>query len=173
MIDTIYSDPNFLQHHGVKGMKWGVRRYQNADGSLTDKGKKLVAEEYRKRTIEGAKDLNKNWEKMNVRAYNKAAQYMNNGGIEKFNKQQEKKYGKDFAKRDGYVDDYLEKFDALVSKNLDRSLYRFYTTNKHWQEAQALVDEYNMVEWDDAAQKNAEALAYYIEPQKNNTEVLK
>ena len=31
---------NYLIHHGVKGMKWGVRRYQNPDGSLTDKGKK-------------------------------------------------------------------------------------------------------------------------------------
>lgn len=29
-----------LMHHGVKGMKWGVRRYQNKDGSLTSKGKK-------------------------------------------------------------------------------------------------------------------------------------
>lgn len=29
-----------LAHHGIKGMKWGVRRYQNADGSLTEAGKK-------------------------------------------------------------------------------------------------------------------------------------
>lgn len=29
-----------LYHWGVKGMKWGVRRYQNKDGSLTDAGKK-------------------------------------------------------------------------------------------------------------------------------------
>lgn len=28
-----------LYHHGVKGQKWGVRRYQNADGSLTAKGR--------------------------------------------------------------------------------------------------------------------------------------
>ena len=29
-----------LIHHGIKGMKWGVRRYQNTDGSLTAAGKK-------------------------------------------------------------------------------------------------------------------------------------
>ena len=31
-----------LYHHGIKGMKWGIRRYQNADGSLTPAGKKRL-----------------------------------------------------------------------------------------------------------------------------------
>ncbi len=29
-----------LSHHGIKGMRWGVRRFQNKDGSLTPQGKK-------------------------------------------------------------------------------------------------------------------------------------
>lgn len=34
------ANQNELQHHGIPGMKWGVRRYQNKDGSLTAAGKK-------------------------------------------------------------------------------------------------------------------------------------
>lgn len=35
----MYYETDYLSHHGVKGQKWGVRRYQNKDGSLTPEGK--------------------------------------------------------------------------------------------------------------------------------------
>lgn len=30
---------NYIEHHGIKGQRWGVRRYQNLDGTLTDAGR--------------------------------------------------------------------------------------------------------------------------------------
>lgn len=39
---------NELTHWGIKGMRWGVRRYQNKDGTLTTAGKKRYAKEMAK-----------------------------------------------------------------------------------------------------------------------------
>lgn len=46
-----------LYHHGVKGQKWGVRRYQNKDGSLTPAGKKrkrILTDDRKKSIKKGA-----------------------------------------------------------------------------------------------------------------------
>ena len=51
---------NEIKHHGIKGQKWGVRRYRNRDGSLTPAGRKRYsdsapAHEHHKRVYDGKK----------------------------------------------------------------------------------------------------------------------
>ena len=75
---------DYLEHHGILGQKWGVRRFQNKDGSLTAVGKRRIyaqgadggyesrGNRY-KRSIQGAKyerDLVKNQKKLD-KAYSK------------------------------------------------------------------------------------------------------
>lgn len=43
VIPIYYAISNELYHHGIKGQKWGVRRFQNPDGTRTSAGKKREA----------------------------------------------------------------------------------------------------------------------------------
>lgn len=65
-----YYNYNELYHHGIRGMKWGVRRYQNSDGSLTPAGKKRYTGD--KGELNRAKDNYKLANKEYSRAFNKA-----------------------------------------------------------------------------------------------------
>ena len=50
---------NYLAHHGIKGQKWGVRRFQNPDGTLTDEGRKRYLNSDGSLTKKGEKQYEK------------------------------------------------------------------------------------------------------------------
>ena len=169
-----YSDEE-LAHHGIKGQKWGVRRfqnkdgtltkagvkrYQNSDGSLNEEGKKLISDTYANLATRASKDINEqdntgNW----VKAYNRAADRMNNGLTDQYNKDYDKKLGAK-AKGHDYGNDeeynsgmekiwskvFDEEYDAVIKDDL--------RLNKHYKQAEALVEKYGMLDWDEVAQTN-------------------
>jgi len=128
--DNLYADikPSYtdsLMHHGIKGQKWGVRRYQNSDGSYTSAGKKRRG--LSKKTINNLKEAGK--------ALGTAA--VIGGGMYLINKQ-----NKDYANIDNvdrnpekFVSENFKPFDKVVSRqDVDfikgiEDLERTYKTN--------------------------------------------
>ena len=85
----------YLIHHGIKGQKWGVRRFENEDGTLTEEGKR------RYRTFQGDdRAFEKEYSKKAVDLYNKASEEMNRGVFDTINKEYEQytTVGKDYVR---------------------------------------------------------------------------
>ena len=61
----------WLGHSGIKGQKWGVRRYQNYDGSLTEAGK----ERYGRKLVESYEKLGKEYDKNHGLNLSNSAKY--------------------------------------------------------------------------------------------------
>ena len=155
MYNNLYS--NELYHHGIKGMKQGVRRYQNKDGSLTRVGKKRVSKQYKKLAIKAANEVNttENY----LKAYNKTADKVNNGLIDKYNADYDKKLGSkakdhDFGNDEEYIKGYIKFFNETLAKTYAQVLDEAYKSNKYYQEAQSLVEKHSMETWDDLAMQN-------------------
>lgn len=56
---STYENPSMeemLEHHGIIGMKWGVRRYQNDDGTLTNAGKARYRDQVKEKLKEKLKE---------------------------------------------------------------------------------------------------------------------
>lgn len=116
-----------LEHHGIRGMKWGVRRYQNEDGSLTTAGKQRYGmgdgEGQRKTSARKMqRDVN-NLDRgfANVAAEKRAANNQFNKRLRKTLDYSEKKgYGKDFYSHRG-SDKKLNKLMNKTEKSLQKT----------------------------------------------------
>ena len=59
-----------LYHHGIKGQKWGVRRFQNKDGSLTRRQRIKAAKEYNYQSSDSYKDKSASYKRARTNIYN-------------------------------------------------------------------------------------------------------
>ena len=144
-------NPNELYHFGIKGMKWGVRRYQNKDGSLTPKGKKRVSKQYRKymnRASIAAEMMGADDE-----GYNRAVNRMNNGLTDRYNNEYDKRLGPkaknhDFLNDEVYDNGYADLFDSVIDKEVASVKLNTYKNNRSYNKAQSLAKKYNMESFD-------------------------
>lgn len=154
----IYND--YLMHHGIKGQKWGVRRYQNPDGTLTDAGKKRIKQEYVKYAKEHQDYYYKTDNNRILRAYNNAADRMNNGLVDKYNDDYDKKLGSKKAKDHDYENDseynkgMTELLNKVWSEEYMKLAYQDTVNSPAYLKGKVLAEKYKMYEWDDMAASN-------------------
>lgn len=107
-----YKDYCELYHHGIKGQKWGVRRFQNEDGTLTSAGKK-------RRTIRNVIKDNKYKKMARIDAAMKYS-YDHGIGLDRLIKPFDKKLNEIYKERSKESSVYKETFDSRYATEKKR-----------------------------------------------------
>lgn len=56
-MNDFYEYSDYLKHYGILGMRWGIRRYQNSDGTLTSEGMRRYRKQHSREIMDDAKLL--------------------------------------------------------------------------------------------------------------------
>lgn len=112
---------NYLAHYGVKGMKWGVRRYRNEDGSLTSLGKRRKSGDI---VIDKGAEVHrivpKSWLE-NEKKYSGHAY----ASYKKEDTQRYRDFAKMFGDGDNYVDMTFKAKDLIISPSRKKRVDEF------------------------------------------------
>ena len=103
----------YLVHHGILGQKWGVRRYQNPDGTLTAAGRRHIRQVEKK----DAKWARKNYDRIYKNAYKKSRSELNDYLENDLNKRVKMK-NSDGKISLTYANEYNKKLAEVMNKNV-------------------------------------------------------
>ena len=174
---------NELKHWGVLGMKWGVRRYQNPDGTLTSEGKKRYGvSSMTKSGVRLANKMDKKLYKVNkmetkvMRARSKISSKITNRYDKKINKAMKKGYSdkvsklqnkkqirlKDYNDGTKVMQKGYDEYSKIISKyrNVKLKSYNDRTFKKDQKYKRAVKNYVNQVVADLSAGRNWTILSY-------------
>lgn len=128
--------PNELYHHGIKGQRWGIRRFQNPDGTLTTAGKKrygVASMTKTKNAIDSVQNKIQNFEKLGFKDDGEPTKHsiwleksVNNKGrkatlVVAVDKDGEDDLGGDFSKTVKRLENNIGRIDDVGKKHIHDS----------------------------------------------------
>lgn len=169
-----YNDyENELYHYGTKGMKWGVRKYQNADGSLTPAGEKRYGNDPVGRAKLNVKSAKKEYNKSFNKAYNYSSTHMISQYVGKKAKAESDRRWNDATDKGNKLNKAEAQYKKVKTKADKANVSKY---KKQWDEAEKasnMADEKwnNVKEQYKALGKNR--IERMINASRNNTDAAK